>query len=128
MHEQFIKFCSVKATAARSVDFLHGGVGRETAFGGGDADYGAICAVEVIDVEASKAGEFVVDENEGGEEGVPWSGEFGERRGEVGVEVVSDEANGNKVDEKHDGIDRSGQPILRGREKRMKLSIDMVMT
>ena len=102
LHEQLIKFCSVKATAARSIDFFHGGVGRETAFVGGDADYGAVGAVEGVDVEASAAGEFCDDERERGEVCVPWSWEFGERGCEAGVEVVGDEADGYEIDEKHD--------------------------
>jgi hypothetical protein len=93
LHEQFVKLCSVIATAARSVNFLHGFVAGETAFVGCDADGWAIDAVEVVDVEASIAGEFCVDEGEGCEVCVEGSGEFGERGGEVGVEVVENEEN-----------------------------------
>ena len=112
LHEQFIKFCSVKATAARSVDFFHGSVGRETAFVGGDADDGAVGAVEGVDVEASAAGEFCDDEREGGEVCVPWSWEFGEGGCEAGVDVVGNKADKNKVYEKHDWSCQSGRRVM----------------
>lgn len=102
LHKQFIKLCSVKATAARSVDFLHRFIAGKTAFVGCDADDGAIGAVERVDVEAFGAAEFMVDEVEGCEVCVKWSWEFGERGYEVGVEVVDDIEDGKKVDEKHD--------------------------
>jgi hypothetical protein len=93
LHEQFIKLCSVVATTARSVDFFHGFVAGETTFVGCDADDGAIGAVEVVDVEASVAGEFCVDEVEGGEVCVEGPGEFGEWGGQMSVEVVDEEEN-----------------------------------
>ena len=102
LHEQFIEFCSVKAAAARSVDFLHGFVARKTAFVGCDANDWAIGAVERVDVDAFGAAEFMVDEVEGCEVCVERSGEFGERGGEVSVEIVDDIEDGKKIDEKHD--------------------------
>jgi hypothetical protein len=94
LHKQFIKLCSVKATAARSIDFLHGFIARKTAFVGCDADDGAIGAVERVDVEAFGAAEFMIDEVEGCEVCVERSGDFGERRGEMGVKVVEDIEDG----------------------------------
>ena len=46
--------------------------------------------MEVVDVDASGAREFVIDEDEWGEICVERSWEFGEWGGEVGVEIVED--------------------------------------
>jgi hypothetical protein len=121
LHEQFIKLCSVKATAARGIDFLHGFVTGKTAFVGCDADAWAIGAVERVDVDAFGAAEFMVDEVEGCEVCVERSREFGERRGEVSVEVVDNIEDGKKIDEKHD-CSFYGSQLVR-REKKFGMGL-----
>jgi hypothetical protein len=102
LHKQFIKLCSVKATAARSIDFLHGFIARKTAFVGCDADDWAIGVVQGVDVDAFGTAEFMIDEVEGCEVCVERSWEFGERGCKVSVEVVDDIEDNKEIDEKHD--------------------------